>query len=202
MLAIAHSKYRIRLSKPFVGVATLQQQYRLSSGVSDWIDEKHERAAPPPPPRGHDAGASAVESGPEAIRRALINALMQKDREVLDLKRTHELSLQRVENTHERLIKAHEEKAVYYEDNVNKEVLTTLEVTEHEFEGVERHRDMAQNVRYLVMAVNILTTIYCMRWMWFYYATDARLPPRARGHASAERVAGAWVGDGQILLKV
>jgi hypothetical protein len=71
-------------------------------------------------------------------------------------------------------VKGHEEKAVFYEDSVNKQTLETVEVTEHEFEGVKKHRDMATNVRYLVVFLNVAATIYALRWMWFYYATDPR----------------------------
>jgi hypothetical protein len=148
---------------------------RSQGGVHDWLDNKHERD-PLLPSTDYDTNTNSgkLDTSPEAVKRALIEALMMKDREVFDLKRLHALSLHRVELHHERSIKSHEEKAVYFEDNVNKQTLETVEVTEHEFDNVKKHRDMASNMRYLIIFMNIAVTVFTMRWLWFWYADDPR----------------------------
>ncbi len=151
--------------RPLGCVALAFQRRHATAGVADWLDDTKPQA---------DQAAGNVDTSPHAIKRSLVLALMEKDRQVLELKRIHELSLQRVENHHKRAIQQHEEKAVYFEDNINKLTLETVEVTEHEFRGVKRHRDMAANVRWLVCAGNIVGTVFCLRWMWKYYAEDPR----------------------------
>ena len=140
-----------------------------SSGVQDFLDEKE-----PEKPVDPASLEGRVDVSPEAVKRALVQALMAKDREVLDLKRIHELSLHRVEKTQEKHVKEHEEKAVFYEDNVNKQVLETVEVTEHEFDNVRGHRDMAANMRYMIMFANVAVTILTCRWLYRWYAYDPK----------------------------
>ena len=162
-----------------VGETALRSSSTGKGGLHGWLEEED---APAP-----DVTIDPDNRTPEAVKRALVRTLMAKDKEVFDLKRLHELSLTRVEQHHERLLKNHEEKAIYTEDMVNKQALETVEVTEHEFAAVKKHRDMSTNMKYLIAFLNVAVTILCMRWLYFWYASDPRrhyTPTWTRIHGS------------------
>jgi hypothetical protein len=97
---------------------------------------------------------------------------MEKDRELLDLKRINALSMHRIEENHKRLNELHEEKALYYEDTINMNTLNTSSVTSHEFKQILKHVNMDWNVRYVMLSIYFGLTALAWRVIFLWYSND------------------------------
>ena len=127
-------------------------QYASSLSTLQTTKRSGATAAPPPPTA--TATAAAGDSH-EKDRLQLVSLIMERDREVLELKRIHELSMRRVEQSQRRRNLDTEEKAVYFEQAVSRLNLDATTVTDHTFRNVEHHRDMAKKMKYNLMLANL-----------------------------------------------
>ncbi len=131
--------------------------------------------------RRYQSGAAGSAAGGSSLEKdRLIEELDARDREVFELKRIPELSLRRVEQSQRRKLNDHEEKAVFYEQAMNRLNLDASTVTEHTYKNVQSHRDAATKMRYAWMVSNFLmaATVWAAAIWWFVY--DPRRVYRAR----------------------
>ena len=138
---------------------------------------------PPPPARGDGATADSGNAwnddetrrkAAEAHRQkaALAAELVQADRDTFNLKRQFELSLHRVEQK-QRLMRQHaEDSAVWAHDTHQKNVLSTADATEDTLRRWRAHVQEYTRHSYIANVMFVATTLYGLRWLWYYYAMD------------------------------
>lgn len=111
---------------------------------------------------------------------ALAKALYKKDREVLDLKRIHELTIMRLEENHRRKILDWQERGLYFEDAVNRITLDHVTNTDKTVREVTAHADQAGNDFISQMMLTVVMTIVSCWYLFYSYSTDPQRMIRPR----------------------
>ena len=122
---------------------------------------------------GVEMGGETSQQVPEKpiaewTKEECINVLLQYDAEVLELKRIHELSMMRTENVHQRSKMDSEDNAMYFEQTAEREVMETVDTTQHTKKNVIHHHARLRVLR-KYKAVMVATATLCfwsllMRW--------------------------------------
>lgn len=120
------------------------------------------------------ARATTGNLSEEETHKAYTNAILEKDRELLDLKRLHELSLLRVEDAHRRRIDGYEERAIYFETAVNNVTLQAVSTQDHDTKKVQRYGIERGRLRTVKVLINFLVAFLTCLWLRYRYCYNSK----------------------------
>jgi hypothetical protein len=103
----------------------------------------------------------------DAARAAVIDAIMQRDKEIFTLKRQHELSMLRVEHNQNRTLKDQTDRGLYFEQNCNVHTFDTISVGLYSQRNTMYHTMMVQRLREVKIGITVAITAGI--WSWLYY---------------------------------
>lgn len=111
----------------------------------------------------------------EAAKMKLVAQLMMRDDEVLEVKRINSLSLERISEHQRRTMQTSEEKGMYVEDAINKQVLDAFANTDYNKKRVTMHWMQARQMRYWFIGGKFVMTFGLWFLIHWWYATDPNL---------------------------
>ncbi|CUE64487.1 Hypothetical protein, putative [Bodo saltans] len=118
---------------------------------------------------GDDTPRGTPSSSPQSVasaRAALIDAIMQRDKEIFTLKRQHELSMLRVEQSQNRTLKDQTDRGLYFEQNCNVHTFDTISVGLYGQRNTMYHTLMVNRLRQLKIGMTF--TVTGIIWAWLY----------------------------------
>jgi hypothetical protein len=121
------------------------------------------------PERSSTSSASSSPSPAQSVgaaRAALIDAIMQRDKEIFTLKRQHELSMLRVEQSQNRTLKDQTDRGLYFEQNCNVHTFDTISVGLYGQRNTMYHTLMVNRLRQLKIGMTLAVT--GIIWAWLY----------------------------------
>ncbi|KPI86460.1 hypothetical protein ABL78_4491 [Leptomonas seymouri] len=131
------------------------------AGTSD-REEAGRAASPDAPP---DSEAAAAKR--QAARDAIIQEIISRDKVIFELKRQHELSMLRVEQSQARVLKDQEDRGMYYEQNSNVHTFDTISVGLYSQRSTLYHTMSAERLRNVKIFLMVFTTLATC--VYFYY---------------------------------
>ena len=111
----------------------------------------------------------------EAAKMQLVSSLLNKDDELFELKRINMLSLERVGEHQRRTMQNSEEKGIYTEEAINRQVLDAFTNTEYNKKKVRGHALQARKMRYVFIVVKFLCTLSLWWLIHWWYTSDPNL---------------------------
>lgn len=102
-------------------------------------------------------------------RSDLIDAIMQRDKEIFTLKRQHELSMLRVEHHQNRILKDQTDRGIYYEQNCNVHTFDTISVGMYSQRNTMYYANAAQRLREVKIGLTLFVTFIVWCYMYRYY---------------------------------
>lgn len=111
----------------------------------------------------------------EREKMKLVAELMMKDDEVLEVKRIHSLSMERIQDHQRRNMQTSEEKGIYVEDAINKQVLEAFANTDYNKKRVTMHWMQARKMRYWFIGGKFLGTASLWGLIHWWYSSDPTL---------------------------
>lgn len=111
--------------------------------------------------------ADVVDDKVKAAREALIDAIIQRDKEIFTLKRQHELSMLRVEQNQNRVLKDQQDRGIYYEQNCNVHTFDTISVGLYSQRSTLYHTISTHRLRMFKVAVTVFLT--SLVWVYLYF---------------------------------
>lgn len=100
-------------------------------------------------------------------RDAIIQEILSRDKVVFELKRQHELSMLRVEQSQSRVLKDQEDRGMYYEQNSNVHTFDTISVGLYSQRSTLYHTMSAERLRNMKIFLMVFTTL--VTCVYFYY---------------------------------
>jgi hypothetical protein len=121
-----------------------------------------------------NAAAAAAAGGSAAAndardRKAFIKALMEKDEEVLNLKRLHELSILRSSENQRRKIDDYHERGILFEDHNVRDYVLGVDQHQADTKNVRKHSKLRDRLRLAKLAVHGGITAACTLWLTWRY---------------------------------
>lgn len=127
------------------------------------------------PPNSEGAKPSVErDEEQQKLRAAYVRAVMEKDMELLDLKRLHELSILRVGEGQRRHLSDYESRAVYFEECVARVSLDTVTVQEHTRKNVIWHAVGRAKLRVLKCALHLGVTLLVCLYLTYRYRWNSK----------------------------
>lgn len=120
----------------------------------------------PSPSAASSSISQTAEERVAAARAALIDAIMQRDKEIFTLKRQHELSMLRVEQQQNRTLKDQTDRGLYFEQNCNVHTFDTISVGLYGQRNTMYHSLMVQRLRSFKIGMTLSVT--AIAWAWLY----------------------------------
>lgn len=111
----------------------------------------------------------------DAAKIKLVIELMETDEEVLELKRINSLSLERIKEHQRRSMQTMEEKGMYAEEGITKQILEYYGNAEHDKKKVTEHWMQARKNRYVFIVIKFVGTMSLWWLMHRWYAGDPNL---------------------------
>jgi hypothetical protein len=129
---------------------------------------------PPPPPKATAAADGGSDSGARKrteaeVKEDMIKALISKDKEVFELKRLHELSMLRVEQLQNRILKDQQDRGIYYEQNSNVHTFDTISVGQYTQRNTLHHMIGLEKLRNFKIYCAISASIYTCLFLYYRY---------------------------------
>lgn len=106
---------------------------------------------------------------PGEVREQLIEAILSHDKEILELKRQHELSMLRVEQNQRRILKDQEDRGMYYEQNCNVHTFDTISVGLYSQRSALHHTIGLERLRNFKILLTVLSTILTCFYLYYRY---------------------------------
>ena len=103
------------------------------------------------------------------IKEDIIKALISKDKEIFELKRLHELSMLRVEQLQNRILKDQEDRGIYYEQNSNVHTFDTISVGQYTQRNTLHHMMGLEKLRNFKIYCAISASIYTCLFLYYRY---------------------------------
>lgn len=121
------------------------------------------------------SSASSSSSSSQDHREALIFALLQRDKEIFTLKRQHELSMLRVEQHQNRILRDQEDRAVYYEQNCNVHTFDTISVGLYSQRNTLYHTLSMERLRQTKIVLMIAATATVWSYLYLRYTNNPNM---------------------------
>lgn len=136
-----------------------------SSVAADKVNTTSPLTGPP----STSSSAALDEDRRQAARDALIQEILSQDKEIFELKRQHELSMLRVRQNQERVLKDQEDRGMYYEQNCNVHTFDTVSVGLYSQRSTLYHTISAERLRNFKIFLTVLTTLLTCVYLYYRY---------------------------------
>jgi hypothetical protein len=105
----------------------------------------------------------------KAARDALIQEIISRDKVIFELKRQHELSMLRVQQNQERILKNQEDRGMYYEQNSNVHTFDTISVGLYSQRSTLYHTMSTERLRNLKIFLMVFSTFATCVYLYYRY---------------------------------
>lgn len=146
---------------PFIR-GVLLSSCRHSTSAATSTDASPSSSLPTAGATDQDAKARSA-----AARAEVIDGILQRDKEIFTLKRQHELSLLRIEQHQNRILKDQEDRGIYYEQNCNVHTFDTISVGLYSQRNTWYHTAMVQRLRETKIGLTLLMA--ASTWVYLYF---------------------------------
>ncbi|CAJ1014708.1 hypothetical protein, conserved [Leishmania lindenbergi] len=137
-----------------------------ASGNKDVAADVSLRAAERTTAPNFDADATAKRL---EVRDAIIHEILSRDKVVFELKRQHELSMLRIEQNQERVLKDQEDRGMYYEQNSNVHTFDTISVGLYSQRSTLYHTMSAERLRNVKVFLMVFSTVLTCVYLYYRY---------------------------------